>query len=140
MDATLGPQVNLRSRCHDDGMKVGAAAAEIGVAVHVLHHWEDEQVVVPDRTDAGHRDYTEEHVSRLRIVRSCQRVGLSLASIRLILHRDEAGRAEVIERHLQHLRQQRNELDAAEAFLTHVLTCRHDLMSRCASCSTYAAG
>ncbi|KQY55315.1 MerR family transcriptional regulator [Aeromicrobium sp. Root495] len=121
-------------------MKIGVVAARTGVAVHVLRHWEDEGVVVPDRTAAGHRDYTEEHVSRLRIVRSCQRVGLSLASIRLILHRDEAGRTEVIERHLQHVRNQKNELDAAEAFLTHVLTCRHDLMSRCDSCSAYAAG
>lgn len=120
-------------------MKVGAAAARIGVAVHVLHHWEDERVVVPDRTGSGHRDYSEEHLRRLEIVRSCQRVGLSLREIRLILHRDEAGRADVIERHLRHVRQQRTELDAAEAFLTHVLTCQHDLMSRCAGCSTYGA-
>ncbi len=120
-------------------MKVGEAAARIGVAVHVLHHWEDERVVVPDRTPGGHRDYTDEHLRRLQIVRACQRVGLSLAEIRLILHRDEAGRAEVIARHVQHIRRQRKELDAAETFLTHVLTCQHDLMSRCESCSTYAA-
>ncbi|MCX6407449.1 MAG: MerR family transcriptional regulator [Propionibacteriales bacterium] len=121
-------------------MRVGAAAAQVGVAAHVLRHWEDEGVVVPDRTAAGHRDYTDEHLHRLRVVRSCQRVGLRLSQIRLVLHRDAAGRDGVIAEHLEHLRRQRAELDAAEAFLTHVLTCEHDLMSRCERCSAYPAG
>lgn len=118
-------------------MKVGEAAAKVGVATHVLRHWEDEGVVVPDRTAAGHRVYSDEHLLRLEVVRSCQRVGLRLSQIRLVLHRDAEGRDDVIAQHLEHVRRQRAELDAAEAFLTHVLTCEHDLMSRCERCSAY---
>lgn len=121
-------------------MRIGVVATELGVATHVLRHWEDERVVVPDRTHAGHRDYTEEHLRRLYIVQACQRVGLSLTDIRLILHRQEKGRDEVIDRYLKQIRRRKRQLDATEAFLTHVLACKHDLISRCESCSTYAAG
>ncbi|MFV0434952.1 MAG: MerR family transcriptional regulator [Leucobacter sp.] len=121
-------------------MKIGIAATELGVATHVLRHWEDERVVIPDRAPSGHRDYSEEHLRRLRIVQACQRVGLSLAEIRLILHRDETGRDEVIDRHLKQVRRHRQELDDIETFLTHVLNCEHDFITRCANCSTYAAG
>lgn len=119
-------------------MRIGVAADELGTATHVLRHWEDEGVVVPDRTPAGHRDYTDEHLRRLRIVQACRRVGLSLQEIRLVLHRDEAGRDEVITGHLRQIRRRRQELDAIETFLSHVLTCEHDLTSRCGSCSAYA--
>jgi MerR family gold-responsive transcriptional activator of gol and ges genes len=121
-------------------VRIGVVAAELGVATHVLRHWEDEGVVVPGRTSSGHRDYAEEHLRRLRIVQACQGVGLSLAEIRLVLHRNQRGRDEVIHQHLRHVRRRRQELDAIEVFLTHVLTCEHDLITRCASCSAYAEG
>ncbi|WP_156225992.1 MerR family transcriptional regulator [Pseudactinotalea suaedae] len=119
-------------------MKIGEVAARLGVATHVLRHWEDEGVVVPDRTSSGHRDYAEEHLRRLRIVQSCQAVGLRLAEIRLVLHHDQQGRETVIDRRLDAIRRQRAELERAETFLTHVRTCRHDLVTRCAACSAYA--
>ncbi|WP_166976183.1 MerR family transcriptional regulator [Brevibacterium atlanticum] len=119
-------------------MKIGEAARELGVATHVLRHWEDEGVVVPDRTGAGHRDYSDEHVSRGRIVLSCQSVGMSLAEIRAILHRGEAGRAVIIEARIDAIRRQRAALGTAETFLLHVRGCRHDLMTRFLECSEYA--
>ena len=119
-------------------MKIGDAAAQLGTAAHVLRHWEDEGVVVPDRTAAGHREYSDEHLSRCRIVLSCQSVGMSLAEIRAILHRGEAGRAEVIVARLSAIRAQRTSLDSAERFVLHVRGCRHDLMTRCPECSEYA--
>lgn len=120
-------------------MRIGEAAALVGVATHVLRHWEDEAVVVPERTASGHRDYGEEDTERLRIVRACQAVGLSLGEIRLILHRDEPGRREVIDRKLGAVRRQRAELEVAERFLSHVRECRHGFVTRCGDCSAYAA-
>ncbi|MGC2941903.1 MerR family transcriptional regulator [Brevibacterium sp. FAM 24638] len=119
-------------------MKIGDAAAQLGVATHVLRHWEHEGVVVPDRTASGHRDYSDEQLGRCRTVLSCQGVGMSLAEIRLILRRGEAGRAEVIAARLSAIRAQRTALDSAETFLLHVRECRHDLMTRCPECSEYA--
>ncbi|UVI35235.1 MerR family transcriptional regulator [Brevibacterium spongiae] len=119
-------------------MKIGEAAAQIGVAAHALRHWEDEGVVVPGRAPSGHRDYSDEQLSRCRIVRSCQGVGMSLAEIRAVLHRGEEGRAAVIAARLSAIRAQRTSLDSAEKFLLHVRECRHDLMTRCPECSEYA--
>ncbi|MGC0144355.1 MerR family transcriptional regulator [Pseudactinotalea sp. Z1732] len=119
-------------------MRIGQAARRLGVATHVLRHWEDAGVVVPDRTGTGHRDYSEEHLHRLRILQACQGVGMSLADIRLVLHRDEPGRNAVIAQQVRAIQAQRSRLAGAERFLAHVLACRHDLVTRCPSCSTYA--
>ncbi|MBL0885417.1 MerR family transcriptional regulator [Myceligenerans indicum] len=121
-------------------MRIGEAARRLGVAVHVLRHWDDEAVVVPDRAPSGHRDYTEEHLHRLRVLRACQDVGMSLPEIRQVLHRSEPERADVIERQLRRVRTQRARLEAAERFLVHVVDCEHDLLTRCEACTGYAVG
>lgn len=120
-------------------MRIADAAREIGVPEHVLRHWDEVGAVSPGRTSAGHRDYTEEHLHRLRVLRACQGVGMSLAEIRLVLHRDEPGRIAVIEQQRERLRAQRERIEDAEQFLAHVIGCRHDLVTRCPECSRYAA-
>ncbi|HIY67296.1 MAG TPA: MerR family transcriptional regulator [Candidatus Agrococcus pullicola] len=120
-------------------MKIGEVAKRVGVDVHVLRHWHDMGVVVPDRAESGHRIYTEEHIRRLRIVQSCQSVGMSLAEIRLVLHRDEEGRAEIIDLRLRWIRLQRAQLEDAEKFLEHVIGCTHDFLTRCSDCTKYAS-
>ena len=77
-------------------MKIGEAARKLGVATHVLRHWEEVGVVVPRRAASGHRHYDEEHLTRARVLQSCQRIGLSLAEIRQVLDRSQAGRTAVI--------------------------------------------
>ncbi|MEW2015277.1 MerR family transcriptional regulator [Rhodococcus sp. NPDC076796] len=119
-------------------MKIGEVAREIDVPTHVLRHWDDAGVVVPERLPSGHRDYSEEHVRRLQVLRACQGVGISLADIRLILHRDEPERTAVIEKQLTRIRRQQAQLDHAERFLAHVVSCTHDLLTRCAQCSEYS--
>ncbi|WP_226354632.1 MerR family transcriptional regulator [Pseudonocardia sp. ICBG601] len=120
-------------------MKIGEAARRVGVEVHVLRHWNDERVVVPDRAASGHREYSEEHVRRLRVVQACRNVGMSLAEIRLVLHRGYAERTRVIEGKLRWIREQRARLGDAERFLEHVVDCTHDLLTRCEDCTAYAA-
>ncbi|MDV6305559.1 MerR family transcriptional regulator [Rhodococcus cerastii] len=119
-------------------MKIGEVARELDVPTHVLRHWDDAGVVVPERLPSGHRDYSEEHVRRLRVLRACQGVGISLADVRLILHRDEQERTAVIAEHLARIRRHRAQLDNAERFLAHVIDCTHDLLTRCAQCSEYS--
>ncbi|MCW4355934.1 MerR family transcriptional regulator [Hoyosella sp. YIM 151337] len=120
-------------------MKIGEAARRLGVAEHVLRHWDDVGAVVPDRTASGHREYSEEHLHRLQVLRACQSVGMSLPEIRHVLHRSEPGRTRVIERQLHRIRAQRAQLEDAERFLVHVITCEHDLLTRCEACTKYAA-
>lgn len=118
-------------------MKIGEVAREIGVDIHVLRHWNDMEVVIPDRAPSGHRVYTDEHIRRLRVVQACQSVGMSLSEIRLVLHRTEKDRFEVIQRRLHWIRRQRAQLEDAERFLEHVSDCTYDLLTRCPDCSDY---
>lgn len=118
-------------------MRIGQAAARLGLATHVLRHWEEAGVVVPDRTSTGHRDYTTEQVHRLRILQACQGAGMSLADIRLVLHRDEPGRSAVIDRRLHAIQEQQAHLAETARFLAHVIACEHDLVTRCPGCSNY---
>ncbi|GAA0577859.1 MerR family transcriptional regulator [Kribbella sandramycini] len=119
-------------------MRIGEVANRLGVATHVLRHWDDAGVVVPERTATGHREYTEDHLYRLRVLQACQAVGMSLPEIRQVLNRREPHRTGVIERRLQWIRAQREQLANAERFLVHVIGCEHDLLTRCANCSEYA--
>ncbi|MFE6685852.1 MerR family transcriptional regulator [Streptomyces sp. NPDC057743] len=119
-------------------MKIGEVAHRLGVAVHVLRHWDDMGVVVPDRTPSGQREYSEEHLHRLRVLRACQSVGMSLPEIRQVLHRAEPERDGAIERQLRRIRAQRAQLEDAERFLVHVLNCEHTLLTRCDACTRYA--
>lgn len=120
-------------------MKISEAARKVDVDAHVLRHWHEMRVVVPERTNAGHRDYSKDDIRRLRVVKACQNVGMSLAEIQLILHRDEAGRTEVIERRLRWIRAQRDQLTTAERFLEHVVDCTHDVLTRCPDCTAYSS-
>lgn len=119
-------------------MKIGEVSNVLGTEVHVLRHWDDMGVVSPQRTSTGQREYSEENLTRLRIVLACRRVGISLPDIRSILHRSEPGRTAVIERRIQAIRTQRAHLDSSEQFLLHVISCRHDLLTRCAQCTEFA--
>ncbi|MFF7310898.1 MerR family transcriptional regulator [Streptomyces sp. NPDC008137] len=121
-------------------MRIGEVAHRLGVAVHVLRHWDAVGVVVPDRTPSGLRDYSEEHLHRLRVLRACQGVGMSLPEIRQVLHRGEPERQDAIERQLHRIRTQRAQLEDAERFLVHVVDCEHDLLTRCDACTSYAEG
>lgn len=105
----------------------------------MLRHWHDTGVVVPDRAPSGHREYSEEDVRRLQVVRACQGVGMSLAEIRLVLRRSAPDRSGVITERLRQIRAQRDQLADAERFLEHVIDCTHDLLTRCPSCSAYAS-
>ena len=119
-------------------MRIGEVASALGVPVHALHHWDGLGVVVAPRAAGGAPGYTEAPPGGRRLRHPREGGGMSLADIRLVLHRDASGRAAVIQERLDLLREQRRRIDRAEAFLEHVLTCRHDLMSRCPGCARLA--
>ncbi len=121
-----------------EGVAVGAAAAVIGVESHVLRHWEDVGVLVPRRTASGHRRYDEELLTRARLVRLCQRAGLSLAEIRKLGISDRATRIELIGATLDRIRADVSRLRRAEEFLSHVATCVHPMVSECPDCAGFA--
>ncbi|MGB8405760.1 MAG: MerR family transcriptional regulator [Mycobacterium sp.] len=119
-------------------LSVGAAAAVIGVEAHVLRHWEDVGVLIPDRTVTGHRRYSDEHVARARIIRLCQGAGLSLADIRELGGADRVRQIGLIEHSRERIRADLATLQRADQFLSHVVQCIHPMVSECPDCAAFA--
>jgi len=117
---------------------VGAAAAALGLEAHVLRHWEDVGVLVPLRTASGHRRYDDELLTRARLVRLCQRAGLSLADIRQLNVADRDRRIGPISATLARIEAGMSRLQRAEQFLSHVVNCVHPMVSECPDCARFA--
>jgi DNA-binding transcriptional MerR regulator len=74
-------------------MKIGQLAASAGVSTDTLRYYEKEGLLPPPlRADNGYRSYGQEHLERLRFVRSAQALGFSLAQVAEILPELAAGR------------------------------------------------
>ncbi len=82
-------------------LTVGQVAAEFGVTVRTLHHYDEVGLLEPsERSHAGYRLYTDDDLTRLRQIVAYRRLGLSLDEVATVL----ASEADV----LSHLRRQRD--------------------------------
>ncbi|RZT79043.1 DNA-binding transcriptional MerR regulator [Micromonospora violae] len=119
--------------------RIGDAAALVGVPTHVLRHWEDVGVLEPARRANGHRIYDDETITRARLIRLCQRAGMSLAEIGDLYRGDGQRRAALVRDRRNRIVDQMRRLQAAQEFLDHVLACAHPVVSTCPDCSGFAA-
>lgn len=62
-------------------LTIGAVAERTGVAASALRFYEDEGLLEPERTPAGHRRYPRELLRRVSFIRAAQEVGISLAEV-----------------------------------------------------------
>lgn len=70
----------------EGGVTVGRAAAEIGVSVRTLHHWDEIGVAQPSgRNQSGYRSYLPVDIARLRRVVLLRDLGVPLARIPTLL-------------------------------------------------------
>lgn len=79
-----------------DGLRIGEVARSAGVNIQTLRYYERRGLVVPPfRRHSGQREYDEEDVRRVRIIKAAQRLGFTLAEIRemfdLSAHRRATG-------------------------------------------------
>ena len=121
------------------GVRIGEAAATLGVDTHVLRHWEDMGLLRPPRSSSGHRVYDEELVTRARLIQVCQRAGMSLAQIRELGAASPGQRVDLVIAKQAEIREVVDRLLLADAFLEHLLACRHPIVSECAQCTGFAA-
>jgi DNA-binding transcriptional MerR regulator len=69
-----------------DSLSVGEIAAQTGLTVPTLHHYDELGLLVPDeRTQAGHRRYGAAEVERLYRIVALRRLGLSLGDVAAVL-------------------------------------------------------
>lgn len=120
-------------------LTIGQLSEQTGEAAHVLRHWEDVGVLHSRRSAAGHRRYHPSAVAGVFTIRRLQRVGLGLPEI-AALHRSAKGdRRALLAAHRARLREQRDTIDAALAFLAHTADCVHPILDDCPGCSRFAS-
>ena len=89
-DATSGRTVPFMHRTTtNDGLRIGELAERAGLTVRTLHH--DDQIGLvraSERTEAGHRRYSEADVRRLYQVMALRSLGVPLARIARALSGD----------------------------------------------------
>ncbi|MFJ3953122.1 TIGR03086 family metal-binding protein [Streptomyces libani] len=77
---------------NEDGtglLTIGELARLTGVSVKTIRSWSDQDLLPPAaRTPAGYRLYGPDAPARLEIVRSLRELGIGLAAVRSVLHRE----------------------------------------------------
>ena len=121
-------------------MRISTAAELVGVPSHVLRHWEDEGVLVPDRTGANQREFSAQHVDEARIILRLRRAGVGLPDIREMRGAGRQRRVAVLAAAAARLSVEAERAGSAAAFLRHTSECRHPVIAECAECGAYASG
>ncbi|WIB60159.1 MerR family transcriptional regulator [Curtobacterium sp. MCLR17_007] len=75
----------------DERMRIGDLAARAGVSVRSLRYYEEQGLLVADRTAAGQRTYDDAAVERVRLVQQLYAAGLSSRTIAQLLPCVDAG-------------------------------------------------
>ncbi|MET9490898.1 MerR family transcriptional regulator [Nocardia sp. NPDC006630] len=119
-------------------MKIGDAAAALGIEAHVLRHWESVGLLQPSRSPSGHRSYDENILDVARLILKLQRTGLSLGQIRQLGVGAHDERLTLIAEKRAEIQEQIVLLRATDRFLQHLADCRHGVVAECAECSDFS--
>lgn len=101
--------------------RIGEAARRSGVGAANIRYYEREGLLSPQaRADNQYRLYSRDDVHRLRFIRLCRAMDMSLVEVRSLLALDLGRKAdcvrarEVLDAHLTHVRERLAELRALE--------------------------
>ncbi|MGN0065681.1 MAG: MerR family transcriptional regulator [Nocardioides sp.] len=107
---------------------VGELAARFDLETHVLRHWEDKGLLLPDRDPAGRRVYGEDDAYRVATILASKASGMSLEEVRGLLDASTEGRREALEAHLVELDRRQAEVERSRLLTRHALECEaHDI-------------
>ena len=102
-------------------LRIGEAAKRTGVSAANIRYYEKEGLLAPaQRQDNDYRLYGEADLHRLRFIRMCRAMDMSLDEVRSLLVLDRSSPADchaattTIDAHLQHVRQRLKELRGLE--------------------------
>ena len=102
-------------------MKIGELAAASDTAVETIRYYEREALLPePSRTESNYRTYGEEHLARLRFIRYCRGLDMSLDEVRVLLrfkdspHENCEDVNAVLDEHIGHVSRRIKELRALE--------------------------
>jgi DNA-binding transcriptional MerR regulator len=119
-------------------MRIGDAAAALGIEAHVLRHWESVGLLAPPRNPSGHRSYDEHILDYARLIQTPQRTGLSLEQIRQLGYSTPEARLALIAARRAEIGDRIALLRATDRFLEHLTACGHPIIAECPECSEFA--
>ena len=120
-------------------LKIGEVAEMLNTTVRSIRYYEEEGLLVPDRTDGGTRQYSEHHLGRLKAILHLADNGFSLDAIGLIGNArktcstgDEGSRklTGIIDTVLNELEEKLSELDTLKS----ELKAARKLVAKCKGC------
>ncbi|MBO9680191.1 MAG: Cd(II)/Pb(II)-responsive transcriptional regulator [Acidovorax sp.] len=101
--------------------RIGEAAKRSGVSAANIRYYEKEGLLAPGgRSDNSYRFYSESDLHRLRFIRLCRAMDMSLDEVRTLLALDGSERADghvacaTLDEHLEHVRTRLAELRTLE--------------------------
>ncbi|WP_045743615.1 MerR family transcriptional regulator [Actinoplanes rectilineatus] len=74
-------------------MRIGDLAVQTGVSVRALRYYEEQGLLVPQRSSGGHRHYPESAVGHVRIIQQFYAAGVPSRTIAAMLTDAETGTA-----------------------------------------------
>lgn len=103
-------------------MRIGELATRSGVSVRALRYYEEQGLLLPDRSPSGQRHYAEETVERVRFFQDMYAAGLSSKKIAELLPCIDTGHTDAQQR-----RMLRAERDRIHATITQLQIALHRL-------------
>jgi len=110
-------------------VRIGDLAEQTGASVRSLRYYEEQGLLVADRTTSGQRTYPEDAVARVRLLRQLYNAGLSSTTIATVMPcvdspsaRSTQATIAVMEREHARLGTQIDDLVATRAQLAYLIT------------------
>ncbi|WP_066522980.1 MerR family transcriptional regulator [Curtobacterium ammoniigenes] len=111
----------------ENSISVGAAAAEIGVTVRTLRHWDEIGLARPSsRSSAGYRQYAPADVERLRRIAVYRALGMELDEIGQVLDDPAINVVDSLRNERAKLGERIEELRALQSDLDRMIAAQHD--------------
>jgi DNA-binding transcriptional MerR regulator len=125
-----GQAMRIANPPDEQGYRIGDAAVRSGLSATNIRYYEKEGLIAPQaRGDNSYRLYTDADVHRLRFIRLCRAMDMSLEEVRALLALDLRSKADcaaasvALDAHLGHVRERLRELRALERDLAALRDC-----------------
>jgi len=120
-------------------MRISAAAKASGMSTASIRFYEQHGLLSKAvRSDNGYRNYSEQDIDRLRQIRACRSLGMSLDEVQQVLSAPADApegckmTTAVLHQHLQHIENRISELEILRIQMNALLAlCSHDLNVAC---------
>lgn len=92
-------------------VNVKEAAKRAGTSVRAMRYYEEIGLICPNREENGYREYTQEDIDRIKLIRAYRELEFSLDEIRRMLNASRAERDAMLERKIGFMENKRKQIE-----------------------------